>query len=214
MTTRILLVEDHRLVREAVRDALSREADFEIIGEVGSSQDAIRSAQTLNPDVIVLDIGLPDFSGVELTHRLRHAGCTARIVALSAYAEKHFVTEMLRAGAAAYVSKNAAGTELFQAIRAVERGQNYVSPDVTGNLFSQLRDQDPDSDLENRKLGRREREVLRLIAQGQRSPEIADQLHISIGTVEAHRRNIMRKLDLHSVAELTKYALREGIASL
>ncbi len=212
MTTRILLVEDHRLVREAVRDALSREADFEVIGEVGSSQDAIRSAQTLNPDVIVLDIGLPDFSGIELTYRLRQAGCTAGIVALSAYAEKHFVTEMLRAGAAAYVSKNAAGTELFQAIRAVERGQNYVSPDVTGNLFSQLRDQDPDS--ENRKLGRREREVLRLIAQGRRSPEIADQLHISIGTVEAHRRNIMRKLDLHSVAELTKYALREGIASL
>ena len=212
MTTRILLVEDHRLVREAVRDALSREADFEVIGEVGSSQDAIARAQTLDPDVIVLDIGLPDFNGIELTHRLRQAGCTARIVALSAYAEKHFVTEMLRAGAAAYVSKNAAGTELFQAIRAVERGQNYVSPDVTGNLFSQLRDEDPDS--ENRKLGRREREVLRLIAQGQRSPEIADQLHISIGTVEAHRRNIMRKLDLHSVAELTKYALREGIASL
>ena len=212
MTTRILLVEDHRLVREAVRDALRREADFEVIGEVGSSQEAIRSAQTLNPDVIVLDIGLPDVSGIELTRRLRQAGCTARIVALSAYAEKHFVTEMLRAGAAAYVSKNAAGTELFQAIRAVERGQNYVSPDVTGNLFSQLRDQDSDS--ENRKLGRREREVLRLIAQGQRSPEIADQLHISIGTVEAHRRNIMRKLDLHSVAELTKYALREGIASL
>ena len=212
MTTRILLVEDHRLVREAVRDALRREADFEVIGEVGSSQEAIRSAQTLNPDVIVLDIGLPDVSGIELTRRLRQAGCTARIVALSAYAEKHFVTEMLRAGAAAYVSKNAAGTELFQAIRAVELGQNYVSPDVTGNLFSQLRDQDSDS--ENRKLGRREREVLRLIAQGQRSPEIADQLHISIGTVEAHRRNIMRKLDLHSVAELTKYALREGIASL
>ena len=212
MTTRILLVEDHRLVREAVRDALRREADFEVIGEVGSSQDAIRSAQTLNPDVIVLDIGLPDVSGIELTRRLRQAGCTARIVALSAYAEKHFVTEMLRAGAAAYVSKNAAGTELFQAIRAVERGQNYVSPDVTGNLFSQLRDQDSDS--ENRKLGRRERQVLRLIAQGQRSPEIADQLHISIGTVEAHRRNIMRKLDLHSVAELTKYALREGITSL
>ena len=210
MTTRILLVEDHRLVREAVRDALRREADFEVIGEVGSSQEAIRSAQTLNPDVIVLDIGLPDVSGIELTRRLRQAGCTARIVALSAYAEKHFVTEMLRAGAAAYVSKNAAGTELFQAIRAVERGQNYVSPDVTGNLFSQLRDQDS----ENRKLGRREREVLRLIAQGQRSPEIADQLHISIGTVEAHRRNIMRKLDLHSVAELTKYALREGITSL
>ena len=212
MTTRILLVEDHRLVRVAVRDALRREADFEVIGEVGSSQEAIRSAQTLNPDVIVLDIGLPDVSGIELTRRLRQAGCTARIVALSAYAEKHFVTEMLRAGAAAYVSKNAAGTELFQAIRAVERGQNYVSPDVTGNLFSQLRDQDSDS--ENRKLGRREREVLRLIAQGQRSPEIADQLHISIGTVEAHRRNIMRKLDLHSVAELTKYALREGITSL
>jgi len=212
MTTRILLVEDHRLVREAVRDALSREPDFAVIGEVGSSQEALQSAQALAPDVIILDIGLPDFNGTELTYRLRQAGCAARIVALSAYTERHFVTEMLRAGAAAFVSKNAAGTELFQAIRAVEQGQNYVSPDITGNLFSQLRDQNPDT--ENRTLGRREREVLRLIAQGQRSPAIAEQMHISIGTVEAHRRNIMRKLDLHSVAELTKYALREGIAPL
>jgi len=212
MTTRILLVEDHRLVREAVRDALSREPDFAVIGEVGSSQEALQSAQALAPDVIILDIGLPDFNGTELTYRLRQAGCAARIVALSAYTERHFVTEMLRAGAAAFVSKNAAGTELFQAIRAVEQGQNYVSPDITGNLFSQLRDQNPDT--ENRTLGRREREVLRLIAQGQRSPAIAEQMHISIGTVEAHRRNIMRKLDLHSVAQLTKYALREGIAPL
>jgi two-component system NarL family response regulator len=212
MSTRILLVEDHRLVREAVRDALCKEPDFAVIGEVGSSQDALQSVQALNPDVIILDIGLPDFSGIELTRRLRQTGCRAQIVALSAYAEKHFVTEMLRAGAAAYVSKNAAGTELVQAIRAVERGQNYVSPDVTGNLISQLRDQDPNA--QNHKLGRREREVLRLIAQGQRSPDIAAQLRISIGTVEAHRRNIMRKLDLHSVAELTTYALREGIAPL
>ena len=212
MSTRILLVEDHRLVREAVRDALCKEPDFAVIGEVGSSQDALQSVQALNPDVIILDIGLPDFSGIELTRRLRQTGCRAQIVALSAYAEKHFVTEMLRAGAAAYVSKNAAGTELVQAIRAVERGQNYVSPDVTGNLISQLRDQDPNA--QNHKLGRREREVLRLIAQGQRSPDIAAQLRISIGTVEAHRRNIMRKFDLHSVAELTTYALREGIAPL
>ena len=212
MSTRILLVEDHRLVREAVRDALCKEPDFAVIGEVGSSQDALQSVQALNPDVIILDIGLPDFGGIELTRRLRQTGCRAQIVALSAYAEKHFVTEMLRAGAAAYVSKNAAGTELVQAIRAVERGQNYVSPDVTGNLISQLRDQDPNA--QNHKLGRREREVLRLIAQGQRSPDIAAQLRISIGTVEAHRRNIMRKLDLHSVAELTTYALREGIAPL
>ena len=212
MTTRILLVEDHRLVREAVRDALRKEPDFAVIGEVGSSQDALQSVQALNPDVIILDIGLPDFSGIELTRRLRQTGCRAQIVALSAYAEKHFVTEMLRAGAEAYVSKNAAGTELVQAIRAVERGQNYVSPDVTGNLVSQLRDQGPNG--KNHKLGRREREVLRLIAQGQRSADIAAQLRISIGTVEAHRRNIMRKLDLHSVAELTTYALREGIVPL
>lgn len=207
---RILLIEDHRLVREAVRDALCKEPDFTVVGEVGSGHEALESVQTLKPDVIILDIGLPDVSGIELTNQLLKAGCGARIVALSAYSEKHFVTEMLRAGAAAYVSKNAAGTDLIRAVRAVEGGENYVSPDVTRNLFSQVRDQDP---LEERRcLGRREREVLRLIAQGLRSPDIAEQLHIAIGTVEAHRRNIMRKLDLHTVAELTKYALREGIA--
>lgn len=212
MVVRVLLVEDHRLVREAVRDALSKEEDFAVVGEVGSAREALQSAQQLRPDVIVLDIGLPDVNGIELTRRVLQLDDKIRIVSLSAYSEKHFVTEMLRAGASAYVSKSAAGTDLVRAIRAVMAGQNYVSPEVTGSLISRAWGEQ--GGAPRRRLGRREREVLRLIAQGLRSPEIAEQMHISIGTVEAHRRNIMRKLDLHSVAELTKYALREGLTGL
>jgi DNA-binding NarL/FixJ family response regulator len=133
-------------------------------------------------------------------------------VVLSAYSDKRFVAEMLRSGAAAYVTKSAAGTELVHAIRAVVAGQGYFSPDIAGTLASAARDRPLAG--EPPRLARREREVLRLIAEGLRSPAIAEQLHIAVGTVEAHRRNIMRKLGLRTVAELTKHAIREGIVSL
>lgn len=212
MSIRVLLIEDHRLVREALRDTLSREPDIEVVGEAGDARTGLEMALSLSPDVVVLDIGLPDINGVELATHLIEEGCHSAIVALSAYSEKRFVTEMLRAGASAYVSKAAAGMELNRAIRAVVAGQNYVSPEVAGVLVSEVRARECGGELP--RLGRREREVLRLVAQGLRSGEIAEQLHIAVGTVEVHRRNIMRKLNLHSVAELTRHALREGIASL
>ena len=212
MTTRVLLVEDHRMVREALSEVLKKVPDIDIVGEAGNAQEALKRAVVLKPDVIVLDIRLPDVNGIELASRFRDAGVGAKIVALSAFADKRFVTAMLRAGASAYVTKSAAGTELVRAIRAVAAGQGYFSPEIAGALVSEVRGRARGG--ETVPLARREREVLRLIAEGVRSPAIAEQLHVTVGTIEVHRRNIMRKLGLRTVAELTKHAIREGIVSL
>ena len=212
MKTRVLLVEDHRMVREALREVLTKVPDMEVVGEAGDAHGCMELARTLSPDVIVLDIRLPDLNGIEVAARLRDAGNTAKIVALSAFSDKRFVTEMLRSGASAYVTKSAAGTELVRAIRAVAAGQGYFSPEIAGTLVAEVRDRGEPGSAQP--LARREREVLRLIAEGVRSPEIATRLSITVATVEVHRRNIMRKLGLRTVAELTKHAIREGIVSL
>jgi two-component system NarL family response regulator len=212
MTVRVLLVEDHRMVREALREVLTKVPDMEVVGEAGDARDALKQAQVLDPDVVVLDIRLPDLNGIEVAARLRDAGSRAKLVALSAFSDKRFVTAMLQSGASAYVTKSAAGTELVRAIRAVAAGQGYFSPEIAGALVAEVRDGPMAGDAQP--LARREREVLRLIAEGLRSPAIAEQLHVSLATVEVHRRNIMRKLGLRTVAELTKHAIREGIVSL
>jgi two-component system NarL family response regulator len=212
MTIRVLLVEDHRMVREALCEVLQKVPDIEVVGEAGDAREALKQAIDLNPDVVVLDIRLPDLNGIEVAARLRDAGSRAKLVALSAFADKRFVTAMLRSGASAYVTKSAAGTELVRAIRAVAAGHGYFSPEIAGTLASEVRDRPLVGDAQP--LARREREVLRLIAEGVRSPAIAEQLHVSVATVEVHRRNIMRKLGLRTVAELTKFAIREGIVSL
>jgi two-component system NarL family response regulator len=212
MTIRVLLVDDHRMVREALRDALAKVPDVQVVAEAGDARSAVEQVRLHAPDVLVLDIGLPDLNGMEVASQLRDTGSRVKIVVLSAYSDKRFVTEMLRLGACGYVTKSAAGTELVRAIRAVMAGHGYFSPDIAGTLASAARDaaQPPGSP----RLARREREVLRLIAEGLRSPAIAEHLHIAVGTVEAHRRNIMRKLGLRTVAELTKHAIREGMVSL
>lgn len=213
MTIRILLAEDHRMVREALRDTLGRVPGMAVVGEAGDGPAVLDLAARLSPDVVVLDIGLPKLNGIEVAERLRDAGSRARIVALSAYSDKRFVRQMLQAGAIAYVVKSTAGTELVRAIEAVVAGHGYFCPEVAMALAEQVQDHGG-AGAESRALGRREREVLRLIAEGLRSLAIAEQLHVSPATVEVHRRNIMRKLDLHTVADLTKYAIREGIIAL
>ena len=212
MTIRVVLIEDHRMVREALCEVLKKVPDIEIVGEAGDAREGLDQAIALAPDVVVLDIRLPDVNGIEVAARLKDAGVAAKVVALSAFADKRFVTAMLRAGASGYVTKSAAGTELVRAIRAVAAGHGYFSPDIAGALASEMRDRPLAGEAVP--LARREREVLRLIAEGVRSPAIAEQLHVTVGTVEVHRRNIMRKLGLRTVAELTKHAIREGIISL
>jgi DNA-binding NarL/FixJ family response regulator len=207
MTISVLLVEDHQLVRQALSDALAKEPDFKVVGEADDAGTALERTRFLAPDVVVLDDSLPDTNAIEAAARLKE-GTRAKIVALSIHSDRHFVTEMLRAGVSAYVTKSSALTELFGAIRTVAVGQNYICPEVVNHLVAMVRV----AGDEPSHLSHREREVLGLIAEGNRSPAIAGQLHISIGTVEVHRRNVMRKLRLRTVAELTRFAVREGLA--
>jgi len=207
MGIRIALVEDQRLIRELLAAVLSRETDFEVVAQVGTGREAISAEIEVRPDVFVVDISLPDVDGLEVARALRRNRPRLPILALSIHEEPYFVREMLQAGADGYVVKSAAMEELVRAIRAVHEGRMYLSPKIARQAVgARVR--------RAQLLTARETEVLRLIAEGKHSGQIAARLSISSGTVEAHRRNIMVKLGLHSVAELTKYAVREGLTSL
>ncbi len=216
MTIRVLLADDHVVLREALAHVLQHEPDFAVVGQAGDGRTAVDLARDLAPDVVVLDIAMPDLNGVGATARILARNPGVKVIALSAYSDRHFVTEMFKAGASGYVVKNAAGTELLRAIRAVCKGQHYVCAALAEIQVTSPQDpaSSPSRPLPRPELGRREREVLQLIAEGLRGAEIARRLHIAESTVEVHRRNIMRKLDLHGVAELTRYAIREGLSPL
>ena len=209
---RILLAEDHRMFREAMRYVLAKEPDIEVVGEVGDGLEALQRAAALLPDVVCMDVNMPRMGGIEATRRLLAAHPTIRVIGLSAYTDKHFVLDMLDAGALGYVTKAEAGDELLRAIRAAREGRRYLCPSVAAMVAEALLNQ-PSGGLPNSRLSARERQVLKLIAEGSTSPQIALFLHLAPSTVEVHRRNIMRKLNLHSVADLTRYAIRNGLAS-
>ena len=201
------------MVRELLVAVLARESNLTVAGEASNGREAIEMAQALRPDLLVLDIGLPELDGIEVARRLKKSQPELKLLALSIHAERRFVQAMLRAGADGYLVKTSAVTELVEAIRVVAQGKIYLSPEVAREALGD--DLFTDSQAgPSTPIGRRERQVLALLAEGKRSHEIAVRLNISIATVEAHRRNIMRKLGLHSVAELTKYAVRKGLTSL
>lgn len=208
---RIVIAEDQRLVRELMATLLGRESDMAIVGEASTGPEALRTVHAFHPDVLLLDIGLPELDGVEVARTLRKESAPSRIIALSVHTERRFVQEMLQIGVEGYIVKSAAVKELVQAIRTVMEGRVYLSPEIAHEALERM---GPVSLSRMARLGRRERQVLALLADGKRSTEIASTLAISVATVEVHRRNIMRKLDLHTVAELTKYAIREGLTSL
>ena len=208
MAIRVAIAEDQRIVREMLGALLEREADLSLVGAVGTGAEAVALVAQQHPDVLLLDIGLPDTDGVEVTRRVKDTVPVCRVLTLSIHDSRFFVQQMLRAGADGYVVKSAALPELVHAIRVVASGRVYLSPDIARQALATV---GVDADT---LLGSRERQVLALLADGKRSSDIASDLHISVATVEAHRRNIMRNLDLHSVAELTKYAIRQGLTSL
>ena len=211
MAIRIVIAEDQRLVRELIATLLGREADMAVVGEASTGREALSVAGAVRPDVMVLDIGLPELDGIEVARRLHRERPEIKLIALSVHTEPGVVREMLQAGACAYLLKSAAPSELVHAIRAVIQHSVYLSPEIAREALDGFASPMHRS---ARQLGQREREVLALLATGKRSSEIATALSISSATVEVHRRNIMRKLDLHSVAELTKYAIRHGLTSL
>ncbi len=207
---RVLVADDHMIVRTGIRHVLESEPGFEVVGEAANGADALALAAELRPDVVVLDISMPDVSGLELAARLRDTAGT-RVLILSMHNNAEYVLESVRAGAHGYLLKDTAATELRTAIRAVCQGESYFSPPVASRLSAAVRgerDQGPGG-LEQ--LTAREREVLLGIAQGRTNKEIATELRISHRTVETHRESLMRKLQIRTVAELTRFALGAGI---
>ncbi len=206
---RLLLVDDHTIVRESLREVLEREPDIEVLGEAAAGDTGLAMAYQLAPDVVLTDIQIPGFDGIELTRRLAKECPAVKVLALSSHLDRRYVVQMLDAGAIGYVNKAAGRKELLQGIRAVAAGQRYLCQECAAMLV-----RTPPPGGKQVKLGRREIEVLKLIAEGLTSTAIGDKLFIAPGTVEVHRRNIMNKLELHNIAELTQYAIREGLIGL
>lgn len=211
---KILLVDDHRLFREGVRALLHREPDLELVGEADSGRSALREAKAAKPNVALMDVSMPGMNGVEATRQFKSEMPNVRVLALSMHSERRFVTGMLRAGAYGYVLKEMAFEELVLAVRKVHEGHRYMSPGVTEEVVRDYLERFASEPPDATTLTPREREVLQLLAEGHSTRLVAETLHVSIKTVESHRARIMSKLEVHSIAELTKYAIREGITSV
>ncbi len=213
MRTRILLVDDHTLIRQGLRSLLEKEPDMEVVGETGDGQASLKLVQEHTPDVVLMDVAMPGISGVEATTQIIAHAPSTRVIGLSMYTDKRFVTGMLQAGASGYMPKDCVFEELVQGIRAVIANKTYLSPNVTRAVVKDYLHQ-LDSGTGLSPLTRKEREVLRLLAQGKSTREVAYRLGVSGKTIETHRRHITEKLNLRSLADLVKYAIREGLTSL
>jgi DNA-binding NarL/FixJ family response regulator len=210
--TRILIADDHALVREGIRALLCLHEDIEILGEAADGMDAIEKAKALKPDMILMDIAMPGLGGLEATLEIKKGDPDIKILILSQYDDKEYVSRLLKAGVSGYILKHSVGTELISAIRAVARGEFYLYPAITSGVIHGFLDkkemvvEDP-----YEKLTDREKQVLKLIAEGQSHKEIASLLNISVKTVIAHQTNLSEKLDLHSRATLIRFAMQKGI---
>ena len=212
---RLILVDDHEVVRTGLRMLLEHQPDMEIVGEASNGAEVLEMAAQADPDVIVMDITLPDISGIEATRRIKQAHPGIAIVALTIHEDEQYFFEMLQAGATGYVPKRAAPEDLINAIRAAYNDEIYLYPSLAKALVSDFVNRSHTEPEVNalEELTPREAEVLELLAGGLSNDEIADQLVISPHTVARHRENLMRKLGLHSKSELVKYAIRKGIIS-
>ncbi len=205
---RILLADDHTMVRQGFRMILSAQPDMEIVGEAGNGREAVELAGELKPDVVVMDVSMPELNGIEATRRISEALPRTRVLALSMYKDSVYVREILRAGARGFLLKDAVDRDLLAAVRAVAGGEGYLHPAVSEAVLSDYRRHVTDPlDL----LSSREREVLQMIAEGKTNKDIAGSLNLSVYTVDAHRGRIMEKLNLHSIGELVRFAVRKGL---
>jgi len=215
MSIRILLADDHKITRQGLRSLLDKQSDMEVVAEAEEGRTTVRLVRELLPDVVIMDVSMPDLNGVEAARQITREFGNVRIVALSMHSDSLFVTEMLKSGASGYLLKDCAFEELARAIRTVVAGKTYLSPSISGVVVDDYLHRLLKADFSGLDvLTSREREVLQLLAEGKSTKQIALKLHISGKTVETHRRQIMNKLDIHTVAELTKYAIRKGLTSL
>ncbi|MGD0577619.1 MAG: response regulator transcription factor [Bryobacteraceae bacterium] len=205
---RIVLADDHSVVRQGFRRILEAQPDMEIVGEASNGREALEEVAKLTPDVVVMDVAMPELNGIEATRRIKEATPHTRVLALSMHKDSVYVREILRAGARGYLLKDAVDEDLIAAVRAVSRGEGYLSPGVADAVLTDYRQHVSDPiDL----LTTREREVLQLIAEGKTNKDIATLLKLSVYTVDAHRGRIMEKLNLHSTGELVRFAIRKGL---
>jgi len=215
MSIRILLADDHRITRQGLRSLLDEQSDMEVVAEAEEGRTAVRLVRELLPDVVIMDVSMPDLNGMEAARQIKGEFSNVKMVALSMHSDSLFVTEMLRSGASGYLLKDCAFEELAGAIRTVVAGKTYLSPSISGVVLDDYLHRLSKADFSGSDvLTNREREVLQLLAEGKSTKQIALKLHISAKTVETHRRQTMNKLDIHTVAELTKYAIRKGLTSL
>jgi DNA-binding NarL/FixJ family response regulator len=215
MTIRVLLVDDHQMFRQGLSSMLAGDPEIKVVGEAENGRKALKLASAAKPDVIVMDVSMPDLNGIEATRQIKAAAPRTRVIALSAHSDRRFVARMLEAGATGYLLKDCAFDELARAIRHVARDLVYLSPAIAAGVVADslgktLAPPAPPTAA----LTPRQREVIQLIAEGLSTKQIAAHLHISVKTVETHRQQLMKKLDVQSVADVTKYALREGLTTL
>jgi DNA-binding NarL/FixJ family response regulator len=215
MGIRIILADDHKIVRDGLRSLIEKEDDMEVVAEAEDGRTAVQLSAKLSPQLVLMDIAMPVLNGIEATRQIIAAAPQCKVIALSMHADKRYIMEMLKAGASGYLLKDSAFEELACAIRTALNNKTYLSPPVSevviGDYVQQLKKSDGSVFSV---LSAREREVLQLLAEGNSTAQIADRLHLSVKTVETYRQHIMEKLNIRSVAELTKYAIREGLTSL
>lgn len=209
----VFLADDHTMLREALRAVLTN-AGIPVVGEAGNGREAIAQVERSRPDVVLMDVSMPELNGIDATRILRAKFPRIRVIGLSVSADRRYVIAMLRAGATGYLLKRAASRELLVAVDTVARGETYLSPVIAGSVVDEAftAPSVPRREPE-RPLSVREREVLQLVAEGKSSKEIAAALHLAVPTVDTHRRQIMEKLNLRTIADLTRYAIRQGLTS-
>ncbi len=215
MSMRIILADDHKIIRDGLRSLLEQEEDIEVVAQAKTGHETIELVAKFLPDVVIMDIAMPDMNGIEATRHIINSFENVKIIALSMHSDRKFVIEMLKAGASGYLLKNCAFEELAGAIRTVVAGKTYLSPSITNVVVDNyVRGSGDNEPSVFSVLTRREREVLQLLAESKTTKQVAIILHISPKTVETHRLKIMHKLNLDNMAALTKYAIREGLTSL
>jgi DNA-binding NarL/FixJ family response regulator len=214
MSVKILLVDDHQLMRQGLRAMLEEQPNMLVIGEADNGRAAVRMTRELSPDIVLMDLTMPDLNGIEATRQLRAENPHTRVIALSMHHERQFILQHFAASGSGYLPKDSPVEDVVAAIDTVMRGEVYLSPKLAGTVISECIGGVPEHGAFCSTLTPREREILQLVAEGKNAKEIAHMLHISSKTVEGHRRQVMEKLKIYSVAELTRYAIREGMTTL
>ena len=214
-TIRILVADDHKIMREGLCSLLEKQPQMEVIAEAANGRRAVQLALEKRPDIVIMDISMPELNGIEATRQILAELSDTRVIALSMHSDKRFVVEMFQAGASGFLLKDCAYQELALAINTVAANQTYLSPEIAGLMIEDYVNRFPaPTSSPSSVLTAREREILQLVAEGWPTKKIAAHLYVSVKTVETHRRQIMKKLDLYSIADLTKYAIREGLTSI